>query len=111
MHGVSIETGTKETFNRSLTQMDRVPVFETGGRGFESCRAGQLKEILMKSITLKNKLNGEQFICDNTKDVEVIDGIEYLMVRRFGTDRRVLMKKDALEKVNSNTVKPKSISK
>ena len=26
---------------RSLTQLDRVPVFETGSRGFESCRAGQ----------------------------------------------------------------------
>ena len=27
---------------RSLTQLDRVPVFETGSRGFESCRAGHI---------------------------------------------------------------------
>ena len=28
---------------RSLTQLDRVPVFETGSRGFESCRTGHIK--------------------------------------------------------------------
>ena len=30
------------TSYRSLTQLDRVPVFETGSRGFESCRAGHI---------------------------------------------------------------------
>ena len=28
---------------RSLTHLDRVPVFETGSGGFESCRAGHIK--------------------------------------------------------------------
>ena len=52
----------------------------------------------MKSMTLKNRMNGERFICDDVRAVEVIDGVEYLVVRRFGQDRRFLMCKDVLEK-------------
>jgi hypothetical protein len=54
----------------------------------------------MKSVTFKNKMNGEQFICDNTKAVELIDGIEYVVVHRSGSDRHFLIKKDVLEKVD-----------
>ncbi len=53
----------------------------------------------MKSVTVRNKMNGEKFVCDDFRQVEVIDGVEYLLVRRFGTDRRILMRKEALEKV------------
>ena len=53
----------------------------------------------MKQVTLKNKLNGERFVCMNTRDVEVIDGVEYLKVRRHGQDRTFLMRKETLEKV------------
>lgn len=53
----------------------------------------------MKSIVFKNKLNGEQVVCDNTKLVETIDGVEYLLVRRYASDRQFLMRKDVLEKV------------
>lgn len=53
----------------------------------------------MKSVTVKNKMNGEKFVCDDFRQVEVIDGIEYLLVRRFGTDRKFLMRKEALERV------------
>jgi hypothetical protein len=52
----------------------------------------------MKSMILKNRMNGERFICDDVRAVEVIDDIEYLVVRRFGQDRRFLMRKDVLEK-------------
>ena len=34
------------TKQRSLTQWSRVPVFETGGRGFESLRIGQYNGVL-----------------------------------------------------------------
>ncbi len=54
----------------------------------------------MKPILLKNKLNGEQVVCDDIKLSESIDGVEYLLVRRVGTDRRFLMRKDILEKVS-----------
>jgi len=53
----------------------------------------------MKSVTFKNRMNNEQVVCDNVRDVHVIDGIEYLLVRRFGTDRKFLMRKEALERI------------
>ncbi len=53
----------------------------------------------MKSVTVKNKMNGEKFVCDDFRYVEIIDGVEYLLIRRFGTERKFLMRKEALEKV------------
>lgn len=51
----------------------------------------------MKSVYLKNKITSEQFICDNIKDVQHIDGVEYLLVRRVGTDRLLKMRKDIFD--------------
>lgn len=54
----------------------------------------------MKPITFKNKLrNNDIVVCDNVRDVHVIDGVEYLPVRRPDTSRIFLMRKDALERV------------
>lgn len=53
----------------------------------------------MKIIYLENKLNKEKFYCTNVKDVRMIDGIEYLRVFKFGTQRDCLMKKDSLKKI------------
>ncbi len=53
----------------------------------------------MKAITFKNRFNGEQVVCNNVKEVQVIDGIEYLLVSKTVQDRKFLMRKDALEKV------------
>jgi hypothetical protein len=61
----------------------------------------------MKSITFKNKLNGEQFVCDNIKNVETIDGIDYIVVHRPDNTRQFLMKKDILEKVSSKVLEHK----
>jgi len=54
----------------------------------------------MKTITFKNRFNGERVVCNDTKAVQVIDGIEYLLVSKTIQDRKFLMRKDALEKVN-----------
>ena len=54
----------------------------------------------MKTITFKNRFNGEQVVCNDTKAVQVIDGIEYLLVSKTIQDRKFLMRKDALEKIN-----------
>ena len=54
----------------------------------------------MKAMTFVNERNGEQVVCNNTRMVETIDGVEYLVVHRPGTDRQFLMRKDALKKVN-----------
>ena len=43
-------------------------------------------------------MNGERFVCDNVRTVEVIDGVEYLVVHRPNEHRTFKMRKDALEK-------------
>lgn len=54
----------------------------------------------MKPILFKNKLNGEKFVCDNVRAVDIIDDIEYLIVRRPDNPRMFKMRKDILEKVS-----------
>jgi hypothetical protein len=53
----------------------------------------------MKPVMFKNRMNGEKVICDNTRNVEVIDGVEYIFVRKLGQDRSHLMRKEALERI------------
>ena len=53
----------------------------------------------MKTVYFENVRNREQFYCKDTKDIQMIDGIEYLRVFRMGTQRDVLIKKDTLRKV------------
>jgi hypothetical protein len=55
----------------------------------------------MKTMTFKNKFNNEQVICNDARMIEIIDGVEYLVVHRPGTDRQFLMRRDALEKVKT----------
>ena len=54
----------------------------------------------MKTMTFVNERNGEQVICDNVRAVQVIDGIEYLIVHKKENPRPFMMRKDALKKVN-----------
>ena len=53
----------------------------------------------MKSMTFKNRMNGERFVCDDVRLVEVIDGVEYIIVHRPNETRMFKMRKDALERV------------
>lgn len=62
----------------------------------------------MKPVTFKNRMNGERFICDNVRTVEVIDGVEYLIVHRPNQERTFKMRKDALVKDNTVVVKGRS---
>jgi hypothetical protein len=52
----------------------------------------------MKPVTFKNRMNGERFVCDNVRTVEVIDGVEYLIVHRPNEHRLFKIRKDVLEK-------------
>ena len=58
----------------------------------------------MKAITFKNRFNGEYVVCKNIKEIQVIDGVEYLFVSKTIQDRKFLMRKDALEKVKNTPV-------
>lgn len=60
----------------------------------------------MKSMHFENKWNRERFECDNVRAVEVIDGVEYLQVRKPNTARQFLMRKDSLQKI-----KPKELAR
>lgn len=53
----------------------------------------------MKSVIFENQLNHERVVCEDTRDIQVIDGVEYYKVHRQGQDRNFLMRKDALIKV------------
>lgn len=53
----------------------------------------------MKTVFFENMLNKEKFYCTNVKDVRTIDGIEYIRVFKYGTQRDCLMRKDSLRKI------------
>ena len=54
----------------------------------------------MKTVEYKVLRTGERVFCsDPKKDIEVIDGVEYLIVTRYASDRAFLMRKDALERI------------
>jgi hypothetical protein len=50
------------------------------------------------SVTLVNPVNTEEWICEDYNDVRVIDGVEYVKVRKSTMQRTVLMRKDVLRK-------------
>ncbi len=81
-------------------EMDIISVFETEGGSSILSRPAN-KETAMKTITFKNRFNGEKVVCKDIKAVQVIDGIEYLLVSKTIQDRKFLMRKDALEKIKT----------
>lgn len=61
----------------------------------------------MTPVTFKNRMNGERFVCNNPRVIEVIEGVEYLLVHRPNEHRFFKMRRDALEK-DTAVVKRKS---
>lgn len=59
----------------------------------------------MKPVMFKNRMNGEKVICEDIRNVQVIDGVEYIFVRRAGQDRTHLMRREALEKITAPMAK------
>ena len=58
----------------------------------------------MKVVKFENVFNKEKFECfvEDLKHPQLIEGIEYIKVHRQGTQRSMLMRKDALTKVKTN---------
>ncbi len=50
------------------------------------------------SVTLVNPVNTEEWICEDYNDIRIIDGVEYVKVRKPIMQRTVLMRKDVLRK-------------
>ena len=59
----------------------------------------------MKPITFIVERSKERVICENTRDVRVIDGVEYLTVHREDNPRPFLMRRDSLKKLDARSVK------
>ncbi len=53
----------------------------------------------MKPVTFKNRMNSDKVVCDDTRKVETIDGVEYIYVHKINEQRSYLMRKEALERV------------
>ena len=54
----------------------------------------------MKPITFKVLRTNEIVVCEDVKDIRVIEDVEYLTVHKENNQRSFLMRKDALEKVS-----------
>jgi hypothetical protein len=52
----------------------------------------------MNPTAFKNRLNNDRVICNDTRLIEVIEGVEFIVVHRPGSDRQFLMRKDTLVK-------------
>ena len=50
-------------------------------------------------ILLENPITKERWICDDFRQTKIIEGIEYLSVRKQNHQRTVLMRKDVLKKI------------
>lgn len=55
----------------------------------------------MKPILFKVIVNNDRVICDNVKDIRIIDGVEYLVVHKQDNPRSFMMRRDALEKLGN----------
>ena len=52
----------------------------------------------VKTVRLKNRLTGEEWICEDYDKVKVVDGVEFIEVRKEFSMRKFLMNKNSLEK-------------
>jgi hypothetical protein len=59
----------------------------------------------VKTVYFENIRNGEKFYCTNDKNIQNIDGVEYLRVFKYGTQRDCLIRKDTLKKIKDSKFK------
>jgi hypothetical protein len=64
-----------------------------------------MEAIVNKPVVFENRITRERLICDNLRLVRVFDGVEFLSVHRVNESRNFLIRKDVLEKIDSNLPK------
>ncbi len=87
--------------NIRVAQLDRATAYEAVGWGLESLRGYHFKEIRMKPVVFENPRTRERVVCDNLRNVAVIEGEEYLAVRREKEQRTFLVRRAALVPVKN----------
>jgi hypothetical protein len=63
----------------------------------------------MKQVFFENLLNREKFYCTDTKDIRIIEGVEYLRVFKLGSQRDCLIKKSTLRRITEKEITDKKI--
>ena len=54
----------------------------------------------MTPVIYENIYNHEQFVCEDNRNVRIVDGVEYLQVyRKNMPNAKVLMRRDALSQI------------
>jgi len=61
---------------------------------------------IMKTMYFENLVNKEKYSCKNPNDIRLIDGIEYMRVFKYGTQRECLVRKDSLKKISESKLHP-----
>lgn len=61
----------------------------------------QAKETTMKPVLFENQFSKEQFVCDDLKQIKVIEGVTYLAVHRPHNDRLFFVRQDSLRKLGT----------
>ena len=55
----------------------------------------------MRTVVLENMVNGERVECEDLRAVQIIDGVEYVLVRKPNAARTFMMRKDVLKRQDS----------
>lgn len=55
----------------------------------------------MKQVIYENIYNKERFVSLEKLDIKSIDGVDYVKVKREGSQQQVLVRRDFLKKVNN----------
>ena len=81
--------------------MDNILGYELSDGGSIPSGRTILQEIDMQKMLFVNPINKEQWVCDDIqKGNRQIDGVTYLQVHKPDSFRKVLMRKDSLQKVD-----------
>jgi hypothetical protein len=59
----------------------------------------------MKAKTFENIVNHERVVCEDVREITIIDGVDYLLVHRLNNFRPFLMRKESLKEIKVDKVK------
>jgi hypothetical protein len=58
---------------------------------------------MLTPILLENHFTKEHWLCDDFRPAKIIEGVEYILVRKVDQKRTVLMRKDSFKKIKKST--------
>lgn len=58
-----------------------------------------MESIMQQPILFENPITKDKWLCDDLRQSKIIEGIEYIPVRKENTSRTVLIRRDILKKI------------